>query len=303
MTAVAAALAWAGSVQGQPCPTPSAADQTCTANCAQFTVGTAQGSAGDQVTVPISFAQGADDGQAGRGNDEVSAVAFTLGIPGTGDATPLVFDCSEGNLASGAVQPGAGIANDFTVVVENAQCINRNRCLCPTAEGQTRDNFVNLVVYGPKTLPDQGPVNIPVLPDSGEIARLTLRIAAGTPDSEIALHAFAATDGGSPVKPQFSANLSMGDQSACDVTGDGEGRSRVTFTDGRVTVRTTTQPCVGDCNGDGQVLINELVVGVNIALGNTPVSQCLAFDADRGGTVTINELIQGVNNALNGCPA
>jgi hypothetical protein len=60
--------------------------------------------------------------------------------------------------------------------------------------------------------------------------------------------------------------------------------------------------CVGDCNGNGTVAINELILGVNIALGNTPLSACTAFDANGDGRVTINELIVAVNNALNGCP-
>ena len=72
------------------------------------------------------------------------------------------------------------------------------------------------------------------------------------------------------------------------------------------TLRNTGTPptpsCVGDCNGDGMVLINELVLGVNIALGSTPVSACPAFDANGNGMVLINELISGVNNALAGCP-
>lgn len=61
--------------------------------------------------------------------------------------------------------------------------------------------------------------------------------------------------------------------------------------------------CVGDCNGDGMVAINELILGVNIAQGSTPLSECPSFDADGSGTVGINELITAVNNALNGCPA
>jgi len=59
--------------------------------------------------------------------------------------------------------------------------------------------------------------------------------------------------------------------------------------------------CVGDCNGDGEVTINELILGVNIALDLDPVSVCEAF-ANSQGEVTIAQLILGVNNALNGCP-
>lgn len=59
--------------------------------------------------------------------------------------------------------------------------------------------------------------------------------------------------------------------------------------------------CVGDCAGDGEVTINDLILGVNIALGSQPVSACEAF-ANGEGEVTISQLIQGVNNALEGCP-
>ena len=60
--------------------------------------------------------------------------------------------------------------------------------------------------------------------------------------------------------------------------------------------------CVGDCNGDGTVAINELILGVNIALGSLPVTECPEF-ANSQGNVDIAQLIKGVNNALNGCPA
>ena len=40
---------------------------------------------------------------------------------------------------------------------------------------------------------------------------------------------------------------------------------------------------------------------VNIALGNAPLSTCIAGDADGSGDITINELIAAVNHALNGC--
>ena len=66
-------------------------------------------------------------------------------------------------------------------------------------------------------------------------------------------------------------------------------------------VPTPVPACVGDCDGNGTVAINELITGVNIALGSQPVTVCPAFDADDSGSVAINELITGVNNALAGC--
>ncbi len=60
--------------------------------------------------------------------------------------------------------------------------------------------------------------------------------------------------------------------------------------------------CVGDCDASGTVTVNELLTGVNIALGNVAVDQCPIFDANEDGTVTINEILAAVNNALSGCP-
>jgi poly(3-hydroxybutyrate) depolymerase/6-phosphogluconolactonase (cycloisomerase 2 family) len=59
--------------------------------------------------------------------------------------------------------------------------------------------------------------------------------------------------------------------------------------------------CVGDCGWDSQVTIDELLKGVNIALGNLPLSACEMFDDNGDGAVTVDELLRGVNSALNGC--
>jgi hypothetical protein len=58
--------------------------------------------------------------------------------------------------------------------------------------------------------------------------------------------------------------------------------------------------CVGDCNGTGSVTINELILGVNIALGLRPITDCPAFDTDFSGSVSVAELIAAVNVALRG---
>jgi hypothetical protein len=70
---------------------------------------------------------------------------------------------------------------------------------------------------------------------------------------------------------------------------------------GTTTATVAPGPCVGDCDGNHEVAVNELVIGVNIALGSAPVSECLSFDVDGSGMVEVNELISGVNSALNGC--
>jgi hypothetical protein len=67
------------------------------------------------------------------------------------------------------------------------------------------------------------------------------------------------------------------------------------------TATATVLACAGDCNGDGSVAINELIGGVNIALGNVPVDSCSSFDRNGNGSVSIDELIAAVNAAQTGC--
>ena len=62
------------------------------------------------------------------------------------------------------------------------------------------------------------------------------------------------------------------------------------------------RPCIGDCDDDHRVSINELIKGVLIALGNIPVQDCSTFDANHDQRVTVAELILAVGAALEGCP-
>jgi hypothetical protein len=63
-----------------------------------------------------------------------------------------------------------------------------------------------------------------------------------------------------------------------------------------------TPLCVGDCDGNGEVVVNELVKAVNIALGATERCECLAADGNRDREVTVDELVTAVRKALEGCP-
>ncbi len=64
------------------------------------------------------------------------------------------------------------------------------------------------------------------------------------------------------------------------------------------TLRTS---CVGDCDGNGEVTVDELVTMVNIDLGTTPLSACTTGDADHSGGITVDEIIAAVDNTLGGC--
>jgi len=59
--------------------------------------------------------------------------------------------------------------------------------------------------------------------------------------------------------------------------------------------------CVGDCGGEGQVTIDELLTMVNIALGTGSMAECKPGDDNDDGQITIDEILRAVNAALNGC--
>jgi pseudomonalisin len=59
--------------------------------------------------------------------------------------------------------------------------------------------------------------------------------------------------------------------------------------------------CVGDCNNDQVVTVDEILTLVNISLGPVDISTCPAGDANHDGQITVNEILATVNNALNGC--
>ncbi len=61
--------------------------------------------------------------------------------------------------------------------------------------------------------------------------------------------------------------------------------------------------CGGDCGGDGEVTVDEVLTLVNIALGNVDISGCTAGDLSGEGEITVDEIITAVQHALDGCPA
>lgn len=300
---VAAALLWMATAPGTgvaqtvaACPDPP--------SCARLTVGRVSGAVGGVVTVPVEFQQGPANSAPG-GIDEIAAIAFTLDI----GPNLVLADCSEGeNGLPAAVQRNPAISN-FRVVVENYRCTGgRTHCLCPE-NGGTPDPFINVVVYGPDPLPTPGPnpIEIPTLPAGPqELFTIDLRVTAGARGSQ-PLHVY--TEVRDSTRPQYTAFLSIGDRLAVDQTcipvsgqppcQSANPVSQIVTEDGAVDV--AGGGCVGDCNGDNEVTIEELVGMVNIALGSRPVSECLAGDESGDGEITIDEIIKAVNNALSGC--
>jgi hypothetical protein len=80
-----------------------------------------------------------------------------------------------------------------------------------------------------------------------------------------------------------------------DVEPDCELRAQVFARDGQ-------HPCRADCNDDGHVSINELILATRIALsGKAEMRACLAADSNLDYRVDIAELVAGVATSLGGC--
>lgn len=60
--------------------------------------------------------------------------------------------------------------------------------------------------------------------------------------------------------------------------------------------------CTGDCDGSGEVTVNELLLGVNVALERSRATACMAMDPDLSTAVEVAELVTAVGHALRGCP-
>jgi hypothetical protein len=59
--------------------------------------------------------------------------------------------------------------------------------------------------------------------------------------------------------------------------------------------------CIGDCDDDYEVNVNELVAMVDVALGKTEVSTCRLGDVNGDGEIGVDEILEAVNNTLYGC--
>jgi hypothetical protein len=62
----------------------------------------------------------------------------------------------------------------------------------------------------------------------------------------------------------------------------------------------TPPPCRGDCDGDRQVRVGELLLGVNIALGRRASDSCPAYTTC-GESTCVTLLVEAVTAALEGC--
>jgi hypothetical protein len=64
---------------------------------------------------------------------------------------------------------------------------------------------------------------------------------------------------------------------------------------------TTLAPCIGDCGGDGEVVVTELLTMVRLSISGAAPDDCESGDGDGNGRVSVDEVIVAVNRALSTC--
>jgi sugar lactone lactonase YvrE len=67
-------------------------------------------------------------------------------------------------------------------------------------------------------------------------------------------------------------------------------------------VSSPSTACTGDCDGNDEVSVAELVQSINVALGTTPLAQCQPIDDTADSQVTVEELVRAVDASVNNCP-
>jgi cytochrome c peroxidase len=113
---------------------------------------------------------------------------------------------------------------------------------------------------------------------------------------------FAGVGSENPYKSIFVVGFRLSEQERADVIDflksltDLEFVSNPAFSDPFEPVT-----CPGDCDDSGSVTVEELVRGIQMALGGSPLALCLSFDPNADGEVDVVELVGGVRAALDGC--
>lgn len=98
-----------------------------------------------------------------------------------------------------------------------------------------------------------------------------------------------------------TATPTMSSTSAATATATATASSTLAATATATATQTAAMECVGDCDGSGEVSIDEIVVMANIAAGLRAVDDCPAGDRNGDGLVTVDEILRAVANALAGC--
>jgi len=136
------------------------------------------------------------------------------------------------------------------------------------------------------------------------VARVTFESGGLVGDSSpigVEIITLADTDGSRITAEARGCVVTLGSQTPGGATETPTPQATATPTSGPT--ETPAPTCPGDCGGDGSVTVEEILMLVNVALGNADVSVCTASDLDANEAITIEEILTAVNMALTGCSA
>jgi hypothetical protein len=252
---------------------------------------------------PNSLAAGDLDG------DGVLDIAVTNGTSGEGlvGSISILKGVGDGTFV---VQPEMSSDALDTPTWVGIADFNRDGSLDMAILNEELDDVA--IFLGNGNLTFQDPVNFPVVSVPKECALADYNLdgimdiaCTGEFEDNVAV-LVGLGDGTFAPLVELDAGVAPASIVAADFTQDGKPDLAVTNQDTQdvsIFLNTTASElsCVGDCNDDGEVTVDELVRMVNIALGSQVIGECLAGDANRDGEITIDEIISGVNSALNGC--
>ena len=155
---------------------------------------------------------------------------------------------------------------------------------------------------------DTNPISTPIsFSTSAENAMFTSGVSAGNivpgwPTQGSLVARFQVSDSGTPTTYECNdgidndgdGHVDFGDAPDCPAV------SMVTPTPPAPTPTPRADVCAGDCNEDGDITVDEVLLLVAASLG-TNAASCAAGDVDANGVITVDEIVTAITHALAGC--
>jgi Cohesin domain len=266
-------------------------------SAATLSTGGATGSPGQTVTITISL------------DNDVPVRAFQLRLTDVPDMLALVAGSARTTARSAGLVADANEQADGSVV---AVLLSTGAALIASGSGPVME--IDFTI-SPLTVPGIVMINLSDVAVADE-NRMPLSVDTENGGVVVALPTATPTPTSTPMvsaTPSFTATSASPAVTATPTNPPlptstntpaptGTNTSLSTATPTRTPTKDPTLvACVGNCNADPVVSIDELVRGLNIALGVLPLDACGAFDANGDGRVTVDELVNAISNALYGC--
>ena len=269
-------------------------------------------------SVPLDQCTAADiDGDRKVMANEIMLGIINLGEGCTQEGQPLIFAHDRGGMVTltvGSVSGSAG--QDATISIDmsggggEVAAAQLDLLFDPTVLDVGNPGAA--CVKNPRlsqdvlaaTLPDDAPT-----PDGKRRLRLfvgdlTAPVAAFS-DGGIATCTFHIKSGASATPVALAADRLNVSDARGNVFGSqavSGGVSILLATPTPVPAPTPGVACPGDCDGDGEVFVNEVTIAVRILAGEAPLSDCPAADADGDGEVFVTDVTRAALSLGLGCP-